>query len=175
MKFLEILSLKNLLDVSRPFVMTINGQCESPESMTFPESKDQVLDHDPQKPDPTKAWCPKCKVHSTEIIEHHVSGKTGARLAYAGTVCRECGPWMFAGLIGRPSIAGKLRVTCILTGCAGTAFILFVIYRVGGEEIPKTLKVFLFVAHLIFWPMLLIAFFRCHKIHKIWLTWAKDK
>jgi hypothetical protein len=121
MKFLEILSLKNLLDVSRPWEMIING------------------------------------------------------LAYAGTVCRECGPWMFAGLIGRPSIAGKLRVTCILTGCAGTAFILFVIYRVGGEETPRTLKVFLFVAHLIFWPMLLIAFFRCHKIHKAWLAWAKGK
>jgi hypothetical protein len=33
----------------------------------------------------------------------------------------------------------------------------------------------LFVAHLPFWPMLLIAFFRCHKIHKTWLAWAKDK
>ena len=68
MKFLEILSLKNLLDVFRPLDMTINGQCESPESITFEESKDQVLDHDQQKADPTKAWCPKCKVHSTEII-----------------------------------------------------------------------------------------------------------
>ena len=82
---------------------------------------------------------------------------------------------MFAGLLGRPSIAGKLRVVCILTGCALTAFILFVIYRVGGEEIPKTLKVLLFVAHLPFWPMLLIAFLRYHKIHKTWLTWAKEQ
>ena len=47
----ELLSLKNLLDVSKPLELTK----ESPESMTFPESKDQVLDHDPQKPDPTKA------------------------------------------------------------------------------------------------------------------------
>jgi hypothetical protein len=62
----ELLSLKNLLDVSKPWEMTK----EPPASMTFPESKDRVLDHDPQKPDPTKAWCPKCKVHSTEIIEH---------------------------------------------------------------------------------------------------------
>ena len=175
MKFLEILSLKNLLDVSRPFEMTINGQCESPESMTFQESKEQVLDHDPQKPDPAKAWCPKCKVHSTEIIEHSENTRNGYGLSYAGTVCRECGSWMFAGLSGRPSIAGKLRVVYILTGCAWTAFILFVIYRVGGEEIPKTLKVLLFVAHLPFWPMLLIAFFRCHKIHKTWLAWAKEQ
>ena len=169
MKFLEILSLKNLLDVSRPFVMTINGQCESPESITFQESKEQVLDHDPQKPDPAKAWCPKCKAHSTEIIELRFWRNNG------GTVCRECGSWMFAGLFGRPSIAGKLRVVCILTGCAGTAFILFVIYRGVAEEIPRTLLVILFVAHLIFWPPLVIASFRCHKIHKTWLAWAKEQ
>ena len=169
MKFLEILSLKNLLDVSRPFVMTINGQCESPESITFQESKEQVLDHDPQKPDPAKAWCPKCKVHSTEIIEKRYWRNNG------GTVCRECGSWMFAGLFGRPSIAGKLRVACILTGCAGTAFILFVIYRGVAEEIPRTLLVILFVAHLIFWPPLVIASFRCHKIHKTWLAWTKEQ
>ena len=164
----ELLSLKNLLDVSKPWVFTK----ESPESMAFSESKDQVLDHDPQKPDPTKAWCPKCKVHSTGIIEYSEKYKDGV---HGGTVCRECGSWMFAGLLGRPSIAGKLRVVCILTGCALTAFILFVIYRVGGEEIPKTLKVLLFVAHLPFWPMLLIAFLRYHKIHKTWLTWAKEQ
>ena len=164
----ELLSLKNLLDVSKPWELTK----ESPESMTFPESKDQVLDHDPQKPDPTKAWCPKCKVHSTEIIEY---SKKSRRHAFAGTVCRECGSWMFAGLFGRPSIAGKLRVACILTGCAGTAFILFVIYRGVAEEIPRTLLVILFVAHLIFWPPLVIASFRCHKIHKTWLAWAKEQ
>ena len=169
----ELLSLKNLLDVSKPLELTK----ESPASMTFQESKDRVLDHDPEKPDPTKAWCPKCKVHSTEIIEHTTPcrGQTGGGSSPAGTVCRECGSWMFAGLFGRPSIAGKLRVACILTGCAWTAFILFVIYRVGGEEIPKTLKVLLFVAHLIFWPPLVIASFRCHKIHKTWLAWAKEQ
>ena len=175
MKLSELLSLKNLLDVSRPFVMTINGQCESPESITFQESKDQVLDHDPQKPDPAKAWCPKCKVHSTEIIEHHVRGIAVPGQAPAGTVCRECGSWMFAGLLGRPLIADKLRVACILTGCAWTAFILFVIYRGVAEEIPRTLLVILFVAHLIFWPPLVIASFRCHKIHKTWLAWAKEQ
>jgi hypothetical protein len=165
MKLSELLSLKNLLDVSKPWEMTK----ESPESMTFPESKDQVLDHDPQKPDPTKAWCPKYKVHSTEIIEHHYGRNN------AGTVCRECGSWMFAGLLVRPSVTSKLRVACILTGCAGTAFILFVIYLSVAEEVPKTLLVLLFVAHLIFWPMLLIAFFRCHKIHKTWLAWANEQ
>ena len=116
---------------------------EPPASMTFPESKDQVFDHDPQKPDPTKAWCPKCKVHSTEIIEYSKKYKTAV---HGGTVCRECGSWMFAGLLGRPSIAGKLRVACILTGCARTAFILFVIYRGVAEEIPRTIQT---IAHCV--------------------------
>ena len=162
------LNCEQCLHIGRRGFDSQNTSC----SVVFCQELFEFLDHDPQKPDPTKAWCPKCKVHSTEIIEYTKKHKDGV---HEGTVCRECGSWMFAGLLGRPSIAGKLRVVCILTGCAWTAFILFVIYRVGGEEIPRTLLVILFVAHLLFWPPLVIASFRCHKIHKTWLAWAKEQ